>query len=80
MPLSQAHEQNNDTVNGAGAAVGLTENPAALQQWTLAGPDQIKILSKFEDIYCTHGQHNGITNKGMQARKPLRNRLPTSAT
>ena len=32
IAIDQAHEQNNDAVNGDGGAVGLTENPAALQR------------------------------------------------
>ena len=31
MPIDQAHEQNNLIVKGSDGAVGLTENPAALE-------------------------------------------------
>lgn len=51
MPLDQAHEQNNETVKGSGGAIGLTENPAALKRWMVAGPEQARILSEFEELY-----------------------------
>lgn len=49
MPLDQAHKQNNDLVKGSGGAVGLTENPSALRKWVLAGPEQARMLTEFED-------------------------------
>jgi len=45
IPIDQAHEQNNRLVKGAGGAVGLTENPNALKRWTIAGPEQARILT-----------------------------------
>ena len=57
MPLDQAHEQNNETVKGAGCAVGLTENLAALKRWMVADPEQARILSELEEMYCTPDQH-----------------------
>ena len=52
MPLDRAHKQNNEAVKGAGGAVGLTENPAALKRWMVADPEQARILSELEEIYC----------------------------
>ena len=57
MLLDQAHEQNNKTVKGAGAAVCLTEYPDALKRWMVADPEQARILSEFEGMYCTLDQH-----------------------
>ena len=57
MFLDQVHEQNNETVKDAGAAVGLLENYAALKRSMVAGPEQARILSEFEDIVCTPDQH-----------------------
>lgn len=37
--IDQANEQNNACVKGDGGAVGLTQNPAALQQWMVSGPE-----------------------------------------
>ncbi len=51
MPLDQAHEQNNAAVKGPGGAVGLTENPTALKRWMVAGPEQARILTEFEELY-----------------------------
>ncbi|KAK2189653.1 hypothetical protein NP493_100g01004 [Ridgeia piscesae] len=45
MLLDQAHEQNNKTVKGAGAAVCLTEYPDALKRWMVADPEQARILN-----------------------------------
>jgi hypothetical protein len=36
--IDQAHEQNNAIVKGDGGAIGLTEDPAALRRWMVAGP------------------------------------------
>ena len=49
MAIDQAHEQNNAHVKGDGGAVGLTENPAALKRWMLAGPDIARVISEFQD-------------------------------
>ena len=48
MPIDQAHKQNNESVKGAGGAVGLTENSSAFQKWMLAGPEQARLLQEFE--------------------------------
>lgn len=39
IPLDHAHEQVNALVKGKGGAVGLTESPAALRRWMVAGPE-----------------------------------------
>ena len=39
IPFDQAHEQENKIVKGAGGAIGLLENPAALRRWMLSGPE-----------------------------------------
>lgn len=38
IAIDQAHEQNNACVKGDRGAVGLTQNPAALQRWMVSGP------------------------------------------
>ena len=48
MPLDQAHEQNNATVKGSGAAVGLIENPRAFNRWMVAGPEQARLINEFK--------------------------------
>ncbi len=48
MATDQAHEQNNACVKGDGGAVGLTENPAALRRWMIAGPEVVRVISEFE--------------------------------
>ena len=49
MPIDQVHEQNNQLVKGSGGALGLTENPLAFRKWTVAGPEQARLLKEFEN-------------------------------
>jgi hypothetical protein len=49
MAIDQCHEQNNAVIKGSGGAVGLTDNPAALRRWTVAGPEVIRLITEFED-------------------------------
>ena len=46
--LDQAHEHLNARVKGTGGAVGLTENPEALQRWMIAGPEVARVIDEFE--------------------------------
>jgi len=48
IAIDQAHEQNNAMVKGEGGAVGLTENPNALRQWMLSGPEMARLVNEFE--------------------------------
>ena len=48
MPLDQAHDQNNAMLKDSGGAIGLTENPAALKRWMVSGPEQTRLIAKFE--------------------------------
>ena len=50
MAVDQAHEQNNASVKGDGGAVGLTENPAALQRWMVSGPEMARVIGEFESF------------------------------
>ena len=45
------HEQVNAQVKGEGGAIGLTENPAALRRWMIAGPEVARIIQEFEETY-----------------------------
>ena len=54
MPLDQAHEQSNELLKGAGGVIGMTENPATLRRWIVAGPEQARLLKEFESqLSCT---------------------------
>ena len=45
IAIYQDHEQNNASVKGdGGGAVGLTENPAALQCWMVSGPEMAHLV------------------------------------
>ncbi len=50
MAIDQAHEQNNASVKGDGGAVGLTENPAALQRWMVSGAEMARVIGEFESF------------------------------
>lgn len=58
MPIDQAHEQNNELVKGSGGAVGLTENPFTFQRWMVAGPEQARILTEFENQFLESKEHS----------------------
>jgi len=49
MPIDQAHEQNNAAIKGDGGAVGLTDNPSALQRWMVAGPEVARLIREFQN-------------------------------
>ena len=51
ISLDQAHEQVNALVKGDGGAVGLTEKPAALRRWLIAGPGIARLVEEFEEGY-----------------------------
>ena len=51
IALDHAHEQVNASVKGEGGAVGLTENPAALRRWMIAGPEVARIIQEFEETF-----------------------------
>ena len=50
MAIDQAHEQNNASIKGDGGAVGLTQNPAALQRWMVSGPEVARVIGEFESF------------------------------
>jgi hypothetical protein len=69
MALDQCHEQVNELIKGDGGAIGLTENPQALERWMVAGPEISRVVREFEDSFKTandlkssthHEQHHGI--------------------
>ena len=35
-------------VKGSGEVIGMTENPATLRRWIVAGPEQARLLKEFE--------------------------------
>ena len=51
MAIDQAHEQNNAAVKSDGGAVGLTQNPAALRRWMVAGPELVRLTTEFETSF-----------------------------
>ena len=55
IAIDHAHEQNNALIKGDGGAVGLTDNPRALRQWMVAGPEVARVIQEFHDQqqHCT---------------------------
>ena len=51
IALDHAHEQVNALVKGQGGAVDLTENPAALRRWMVAGPELSRMVEEFEGSF-----------------------------
>ena len=51
ISLDETHKQVNALVKGDGGAVGLTENPAALRRWMIAGLGIAKLVEEFEEGY-----------------------------
>ena len=49
LALDQAHDQADANVKSDGGAVGLTDNPNALQRWIVAGPEISIMVAEFED-------------------------------
>ena len=58
MALDQSHEQLNKWIKGEGGAVGLTEDPAALRRWMLAGPEVSRVIAEYEDALCDKDEHS----------------------
>ena len=66
-------------VKGTSGAVGLTENPCALKRWTIAGPEQARILTELEDQFMESKKdshkHHEQTPSPQQAFKNQVNQL-----
>ena len=53
MTIDQAHQKNNAVIKGDGGAIGLTEDPASLRRWMVAGTEVRRLLAAYEAIYGT---------------------------
>ena len=51
ISLDQNHKQENEMIKGDGGAVGLTERPAALRRWMIAGTEIARAVKEFESAY-----------------------------
>jgi len=54
IATDQAHEQNNACIKGDGGAVGLLDNPNALQRWMVAGREVARVIGEFEMAQVHH--------------------------
>ena len=48
MAIDQAHEQANTVIKSDGGAIGVTEDPSALRNWTVVGPEVSHLFSEYE--------------------------------
>ena len=76
IPIDQAHEQNNDLVKGSDGGVGLTENPKAFRRWMVAGPEQARLLTEFEDQYMAEENAQGNHHEQSLAAQDLFKKHP----
>ena len=53
-------------MKGLGGAVGLVDNPSAFRKWTIAGPEQARLLKEFECEYMRE-----TTNKQLHHEEGL---------
>ena len=51
IALDQNHEQENESVKGVRGAIGLTENPGALQRWMISGTEVSRTVKEFESSF-----------------------------
>ena len=58
IALDHAHEQVNAIIKGEGGAVGLTENPAGLRRWVVAGPELARMVQEFEETSSQTEEHS----------------------
>ena len=75
MPRDQAHKLNNETMKGSGGAICLTENPAALKRWVVAGPEQARILTEFEKRYHSLDQAGQNHEQGYSTQEMFRKQV-----
>ena len=61
ISIDQCHEQMNKLVKGDGGAVGLTEDPQALERWMVAGPEISRLIHEFENSF--HSPKSQKSNK-----------------
>ena len=72
ISLDHNHEQENEMIKGDGGAVGLTESPAALRRWMVAGSEIARAVREFERTYDVGRPYDTRTiNKSHLFRKLL---------
>ena len=81
MGIDQCHEQLNKIFKGDGGAIGLTEDEAKLQKWSVCGPEIGRMVREFEDMsvlsknyaktYRHHEETTGFQNRFIHHCKSL---------
>jgi hypothetical protein len=68
IALDHAHEQVNAVVKGEGGAVDLTEHPAALRRWMVAGSEMSRMIQEFEGgTFSAEQRDNHEQKPGVQS-------------
>ena len=67
IPIDQAHEQNNACSKMDGGAVGLTDNPSALQRWQVTVPEVTALIKDFEDAHQLMGRRHEVIHHDQTA-------------
>ena len=72
IALDHAHEQENASIKGEGGAVGLTENPSALQRWMIGGPETARMVTEYESQSAPSRRSSpqNTTNKCHRSKTP----------
>jgi len=81
IPIDQAHEQENAKVKGKGGAIGLTEKPESLKRWMIAGPEQARVVTSFENEYLASDDADlqyHHHDEGLSAQKLFSSKQTTS--
>ena len=69
IALDKNHEQENESVKGVRGAIGLTENPCALQRWMISGLEVSRTVKEFERSFLQsldNGVHHHEKEHGVQ--------------
>ena len=68
IALDHAHEQVNAVLKGEGGAVDLTEHPAALRRWMVAGSEMSRMIQEFEGgTFSAEQRDNHEQKPGVQS-------------
>ena len=78
--LDHNHEQENTKIKGEEGAVGLTDDPAALRRWLIAGPEIARVVNEFETTFLSHKaddvcHHEQVPSIQTAFEKDVRNML-----
>ena len=74
MAIDQAHEQHHTVTKGEDGHIALTEDPAALWRWMVAGPELSRMVNENEHnterhtFITKHQQMNSYAQKAFDSK------------